>query len=45
VHCSDGVKTCGAINPIKQLLLKRLPLLTCQNQHRTFTFQVSAHCV
>jgi len=45
VHCSDSVKTCGAINPIKQLLPKRLPSPTCQNQHCTFTFQASAHCM
>jgi len=45
VHCSDSVKTCGAINPIKQLLLKWLPSPTCQNQHHAFNFQASAHCI
>jgi len=44
VHCSDGVKTCGVINPFKQLLPKWLPSLMCQNQHRAFNFQASAHC-
>jgi len=37
-HCSDGVKICGAIDLIKQMLPKRLPSLTCQNQHRMFNF-------
>jgi len=36
------VKTCSAINPIKQLLPKGLPSPTCQNQHRAFNFQASA---
>jgi len=44
-HCSDSVKTCGAINPIKQLLPKRLPSPTCHSQHRVFNFQASAHCI
>ena len=44
-HCSDGVKTCGGINLIKQLLPKRLHSPPCQNQHRAFNFQASAHCV
>jgi len=42
---SDGVKTCGAINLIKHLLPKQLLSLACQNQHRTFNFHASAHCV
>jgi len=45
VHCPDSVKTCGAINPIKQLLQKRLPSPMCQNQHHAFNFQGSVHCV
>jgi len=45
VHCSDSVKTCGAINPIKQLLPKRLPWPMCQNQHCAFNCQASAHCI
>jgi len=44
-HCSDSLKTCGAINPIKQLLPKRPPSPTCQNQRRAFNFQASAHCI
>jgi len=41
----DSVKTCGAINPIKQLLPKWLPSPTCQNQHSVFYFLASAHCI
>jgi len=44
-HWSDSVKTCSAINPIKQLLPKRLPSLTCHNQHSAFNIQASAHCI